>query len=248
MELILIHGGQPLTPDHARRAGWRYGARGDYTLYAPPYMLDFDWTAPPGAWSRHVDLMRQYRPVQSVVMDLECPSQIDEMKQRCQQAAALGVIPVVVPKYRGAAWAIPKVACGVEVIIGISVPTDYAAFLPRYLEAVAERKLHLLGGHPDQWRYLINYYKHSNIISIDGNAATYNARRFGKLWSRYGYYRELRGRGFDTSALIIASLRNAQRYLASGRVPSLASKRIVDCRRATGELGKQMMLPGFAVA
>jgi GNAT superfamily N-acetyltransferase len=240
--MILIHGGNHQTPQWANKAQWEYGAKGDCTLYAPPYMLDHDWRKDGDeAWQNHIELMKQHKPRQSVVIDFEHIGQRRIMLQRCGDALLSGVVPIVVPKFVGAVKHIPRSG----VIVGISVPTKHAGFLPQRSE-LSGRTLHLLGGHPDQWRFLMDYYNNASVFSLDGNAFTQVCRDYGKLWSRNGYYRELRGKGFNTNALIIASMRNARRYLESRRKPSLAAKRIVRCLQYLDVIPTQ--LPLFSVA
>jgi len=239
MKLVVIHGANISTPRVCRRASWLYGSRDDHKPYGDVFMLDYHWQGHSiKRWSRYLKLIDQYKPTQAVCMDFERPSQAAQMHVRINHIKARGVMPIIVPKFEGAVSYIPPVA-----IIGISVPTDYAGFLPQVHE-VQGRDLHLLGGMPDQWKWLIGYYRGANVVSIDGNKFMRSARSFGRIWSRYGYERErgIRGCGFSDEAIAIVSLRNARRYLDNDFMPSSKDKRIKDCMRALGLYDRQLAL------
>lgn len=246
MEFVLIRGGSPVAVDIAAYAGWYYGVRSDYTEYGICRMLDFDWqSTSKSAWSRYMQLVRQHRPKRGVVIDLVRPEQVSLMMSRIEDVAAYNMQPVVVPKYPGAVRDIPTCVYRPDgtlpVVVGVSVPTAYAGSLPRAHE-VAKRQVHLLGGHPDQWRWLRHYYSDSEIVSADGNAMVQKAAR-GQFWRRGGAwgYRDVRGLGYSTRALAIASLRNAAYYYHHGRVNHTAY-RVLKCRQELGFVPVQLEL------
>jgi hypothetical protein len=118
----------------------------------------------------------------------------------------LGVRPMCCPKFTGATYDIPA-----GVIIAISVPTDYAGFLPDPAE-IAGRELHFLGGHPDQFVLLRQKYRQSQLMSCDCSAIFQKAQ-FGAFWSaRRNTWRYVKNR-FSTHALTRMSARTVHRYM-----------------------------------
>lgn len=236
MKLILIHGGNTDTPNWALMAGWGYGIREDYTPYAMVGMVDFDWKKPvtPERWARYLDLIRQHTPRQAMAPDYEHPRQWQALKRQIVDIRKAGAERVMVtPKFDGALERLPRWDV---FVIGISVPTGYAGFLPLPGE-VAGRDLHFLGGHPDQWVYLRRIYEAAGarVVSADSNVAVVQAREYGKYWSaKKGGYVEMRGEGFETEWLAIASMSNTRDYLsnppASGAL--INDERVQKCVRA----------------
>lgn len=172
---ILHAGGAKRYPEYAGLLRVAYGARSDSTAYVQPLMVDINWRKPD--WTRHMDYVRKYKPVMAMVVDYERPSQRREMYRQIRDLRDVGVLRVMVcPKFVGAVAHIPSWC-----VIAISVPTGHAGFLPDASELVG-RKLHLLGGHPDQHNYLIHQrYTQSTVISIDSSQACTKALR-GQHW------------------------------------------------------------------
>lgn len=249
MELIMVHGGNPNTPHLCKRANWDYGAQFGSTVYQKPAMLDYV----EGDFNKYLEQLDRYRPAIALACDWLEHRLWHEYTSRVMAIAKLGIIPIVAAKHPEALRLTPSYCYGLEVRIGVSVPTGYMNdgwIPPRDLlkKSVAReaRTLHLLGGHPDQWKWLISYYGEVgvNILSIDGNAHYEQAYKYGKFWSQWGYYREMRGKGYNTNALAICSMMNAKRYLAN-RSPVHKSQRIDACKKQLGLLPVQPLL--FAV-
>ena len=213
--LILVHGGNAESPGYASAAGWEYGIRDNTTPYAPVFMFDYDWkkATTPRRWARYLTLISQHKPYMAMAPDFECPTQWETLKKQFVDIKRAGSRRIIVtPKFEEALEQLPAWD---TFIIGVSVPTTYAGFLPNP-QNVAGRDIHLLGGHPDQWVYLKRLYESAGgkVVSIDGNNAVEQAREYGKYWSaKKGGYVEMRGEMFETPALILATLKNTKQYL-----------------------------------
>lgn len=242
-EFIMIHGGKPETPVFCKRAGWSYGVQFGYTVYDDCRMLDYV----NGDWSAYLQALKDTGATQAVVADFRAKDEWEWVKKRMADVAEIGVTPIVVAKFLDSLAFIPETINGIRTRIGVSVPTSHMndGFLPDVDEfkrwSSGRRDLHLLGGHPDQWLYLKEYYAMvATVASIDGNALYMQAREYGKMWSRYGYYHELRGKGRSTSAMTIASMKNAERYFYNGKWKT--SKRIQACMQQLGLIPRQQLL------
>lgn len=232
MILILCHGGSRFSARLARATDTHYGTRDDYTIYAPPYFIDFNWKKPatPERWQRYMALIAQHKPHMAMSPDFESKAQWQTLKQQIVDVRRAGAKHVVVtPKYDGALAHIPRWA---SIIIGVSVPTSYAGYLPTP-EALRGHNVHFLGGTPDQWAYLKRVYESSGarVISADGNFAVRKARDFGQYWRPDGGFAEMRGQGFSTFALARACVVNTKRYIDNPPINSvlLKSKRVQRC-------------------
>jgi hypothetical protein len=211
--LIGCRGNDPDAPKLLKAEGWRYGFRSDATPYGWPYFVDIKWCD--YIWSSHLAVIREWRPVIAMVADYESLTRQSFMLAQIRDISSLGVRPMVCPKFSGAVADIPK-GC----IVAVSVPTDYAGFLPEPSE-VKGRELHLLGGHPDQFRVLIQRYNQSKVVSIDCSAIFQKAQ-FGAFWSaKRNTWRHVKHR-FSTHALTRMSARQVTTYL--GQPPKLFLK------------------------
>jgi hypothetical protein len=234
----MIHGGNPNTVHLCHRAQWEYGSQFGYTLYKQPYMTDYA----KGDFGKYLDWIAVHQPQLALACDWIDPALSGEYAERVAAIAKLGIMPVVAAKHPEALGVFDA-----SVRIAISVPTLHMNdgwLPPRELFARnAGQHLHLLGGHPDQWKWLTRYYGEAGIEveSIDGNAQYDQARSYGKFWSRWGYYHEMRGKGYATNALTICSMRNARRYLEN-KAPVRLGERITDCKRQLGLLPAQLKL------
>lgn len=242
-KFIMIHGGNTKTPVFCEKAGWAYGVQFGYTSYAPCLMLDYV----SGDWQAYLQALKDTGATQAVVADFRAHEDWVLVVQRMEDVATIGVTPIVVAKHLDSLRLIPEMVLGIKTRIGVSVPTSHMndGFMPDVKEfkrwSSSRRDLHLLGGHPDQWLYLKEYYAPiADVSSIDGNALYMQAREYGKMWSRYGYYHELRGKGRSTIAMTIASMRNAERYFYNSKWKT--SKRIQACMKQLGLLPTQNFL------
>lgn len=165
IKLIGCRGGYPDAPRLLLSEGWLYGFRSDYTAYDWPYFVDINWES--YNWTDHLAVIRYWRPVQAMVADYMGPNHRENMLAQVADIRALGVRPMVCPKFSGAVADIPN-----DCIVAVSIPTSddkYAGYLPSEHE-LAGKDLHLLGGHPDQFAVLIKRFSSSNVISIDCSA------------------------------------------------------------------------------
>lgn len=221
MRFILCHGGSRLSAKLALATNTLYGTRDDYTVYAPPHFIDFNWKklVTPDRWARYLALIARWRPYMAMCPDFEHAEQWQTLKTQILDVRRAGAQRIVItPKFEGALDRIPRWSM---FVIGVSVPTGYAGFLPKPRE-LASRDVHLLGGAPDQWAYLRHVYElaGARVVSADGNFAIRQARQFGKYWSAAsGGFVEMRGEGFSTYALAKASIENTKTYIKMPPAP-----------------------------
>lgn len=222
---VIVRGGDGvLTPEVVRRTGVAYGLREDYASYMQPvYMVDFDWrrAVTPARWRRYLDILRDLKPYAAMVPDYESPAQYRQLMNQIADVRPLVKEVMVCPKFEHAPSHIPR-----DIRMAISVPSEHAGYLPKP-EELAGRKLHLLGGHIDQWLYLKSYYNDAQIVSGDTATPIHQAHAFGKYWShgQRGYV-EMRNEFFDTEALAITSVRNMLSAWSAGEV--IWSNRVAD--------------------
>lgn len=178
----LVMGSNKIAPTLALQTGHAYGTRSDHTAYTWPFALDVKWED--YNWSLYLDKVSRWRPVQALVPDLMNVEQVPLMLEQIQQLRDLGVLRIVcVPKFNGAVQYIPN-----DCIVGVSVPSSYAGFLPDDLSEFSGRELHLLGGSPSKWRKLIPKLQGAGglVISVDGNshllAARFGSHFNGRVW------------------------------------------------------------------
>lgn len=204
MILIGCRGNDPDAPRLLKSEGWRYGYRSDGKAYSRPFFIDIKWYD--YIWSDHLEACKYWRPAMAMVADYEHCNQKMEMLAQFRDIQSIGARAMICPKFSGAVIDIPKNA-----IVAISVPSDYAGFLPAPAE-VAGRPLHFLGGHPDQIAVLLQTYRKSQIVSFDCSAIFQKAQ-FGAFWSaKYNTWRYVKHR-FATHTLTRMSARTIGRYL-----------------------------------
>jgi hypothetical protein len=206
MEIVYVRGGDKLAPKVAALSGMAYGTRHDYKAYASIYMLDIHWRN--YDWVDYLAILTAHMPTLAMVADYEFPSQREMMLQQIADLRAIGIEHVMCcPKFVGACADIPH-----DVILAISVPTGYAGFMPDPSE-VGNRRVHLLGGHPDQQAYCIYHkYAAANVVSVDGNELAFKANK-GQFWSKSGGWRAAPKKRFSSEILMIYSARNIVAYL-----------------------------------
>lgn len=224
MSILTIgcRGGDAAAPDLLARCGWLYGTRHDYTPYAQPYMLDINWEA--YDWADYVSKVAAWKPTLAMVPDYFASTPKSRLLEQIEEVRAAGAVQVMVcPKFLGAVENIPD-----DVIIAISVPTDYAGFLPLPQE-VEGRRLHLLGGQPDaQAAVMTKRYPKSQVVSIDHNTMFLKAG-LGAHWSAAkGDWIDVRGQ-HTTADLVILSGKNIRQYLAKPPKRFKANERVLKC-------------------
>lgn len=220
--LAYVRGGAKGAPAVARDAGAAYGVRNDYKAYDWIFMLDIHWTN--YDWNEYMHLVCTQRPVQAMCPDYTHPSQRRQLYRQMRDLKAAGVLRVIVcPKFAGAVAHIPQWCT-----VAVSVPTDYAGYLPN--ESLAGRKVHFLGGHPDQWLYLTQHrYPLANVQSVDGNICGLKAA-LGQAWdwNHDAGWKAMQGK--KTHDLAVQSLRTMRYFRSEGRLlPLQQSPRVLRC-------------------
>lgn len=176
MDIIYCAGGNKRLAKIAIEEGFMYGSRSDDIRdFRCDGLIDINWKG--YDWKDHVNKVAQHKPKYAVVPDILRKKNVektllyaDELTKYCENI-------IIVPKVHNIIDLIPS-----NFIIGISVPTSYAGFLPKTGELV-NRDIHFLGGSPRQQRELWKLY-HSlgiSISSVDGNSHS-KASDFGSYW------------------------------------------------------------------
>jgi hypothetical protein len=209
VNLIYCRGGDKLAPKVCKAAGWGYGTRHDYVPYLSPVaMLDINWQA--YNWRDYVSKVALYKPTLAMVPDyFEATPKALLLEQIAEVKEAGATEVMVCPKFLGAVADIPPTC-----IVAVSVPAPtYASFLPPAGELVG-RRLHFLGGGPDQWLYLKRHRYHAaTVVSADCNYLALKAQ-FGMWWSarRADWIQAERGK-FSNLTLMIQSARRITEYV-----------------------------------
>lgn len=183
---IFCAGGNRAYPDLARRSMMAFGARSDYPIYDYPFMVDVPFKN--FAWAAHASVIYHTRPVFALALDYERRDQKSEILRQIQELRNWGILRIAVCcKFDGAIADIPA-----DVMIAVSVPSQYAGFLPSDLSEYRGRRLHLLGGTPIQWLDLIPKLRGAGaiIVSADGSSHETAAKKGthfeGSKWRNYG--------------------------------------------------------------
>jgi GNAT superfamily N-acetyltransferase len=173
----LVAGGNQAFPKIARQSRMAYGVRADYTPHDWLFLVDINWRN--YRWGDYLRKVRRWHPVAAMVADYEHPDQKRQLDQQIAQLQASGVLRVMVcPKFDGAVRDIPP-----DCVIALSVPSQYAGFLPADLSELANRRVHLLGGTPQQWLDLIPRLRGigAQVLSVDGSSHETAAKK-GTHW------------------------------------------------------------------
>lgn len=207
IETIFCLGGNETLARLAIAAGWGYGLRSDYTPYAAPCFVDYPFKRGPELWADHLAKSREWQPEVAAVPDFMHPDQTISIWRQCDELRALGIRPMIIPKFPGAVALAPN-----DCLIGISVKSRYAGY--HYDETLlAGRDVHLLGG--DVVKQVPLYRKYTaygaRVVSIDSNTMQDKTQNrgayFGKttrnLW-RWMDYRPRR----DSEELFALSMVN----------------------------------------
>lgn len=176
MDLIYCAGGNTRLARIAIDEGFLYGARSDdIRELRCDGLVDIDWRR--YDWRRHLNAITLHRPRYAVAPDVLSLREVPRVLRLAQQIADCSARPVIVPKVPGVVRYIPR-----EFLVGVSVPTTYAGFLPPIAELVG-REVHLLGGSPRQQRELWLHYctEGVNVVSADANCHS-KASDFGSYW------------------------------------------------------------------
>lgn len=221
---ILVAGNNPEMPRIAKASQMAYGVRHDCKAYEQPVMLDINWKN--YIWEDYINKIKEYKPLIAMVPDYEHPDKQQDMLNKVNILRSLGIIRIMVcPKFEGAIAHIPK-----DCTIALSVPTDYAAWLPSEIEEkqLKGKMLHLLGGSPKQWLGgkrkwlgdrgtplvgLLERYTNigATVISVDGNSHE-TASGFGSYWENGKWNRPT-----DGSWLFEGENKNVRTMMYSGK-------------------------------
>jgi hypothetical protein len=240
LEIIIVRGGdKKITPEVCRATGCGYGLRDDYRPYHEVDMIDFNWKRPfsEALWERYLELGARHQPRKVMVPDYERRPDYLRTLKCVEDLERLNAAEIMIcPKFKGAVSHF-----GFDLIYALSVPTEYAGWLPDPVE-MRGRKIHLLGGAPDQWLYLIQIYEAAGatIISADSAFMIQQADAFGKYWLPQGGYAQTPSRHAASVELAIKSVENTREYLEHGTI--INSRRVTACRQAIGEVPTQLPL------
>jgi GNAT superfamily N-acetyltransferase len=195
----LVFGGNKKAPEWSRKSGMAYGVQNEDAAAAWPFMLDIHWDK--YDWDEYMRLVKDYRPVMAMAADYERPSQRRELYRQIRALKAAGVMRVMVcPKFDGAVYHIPSWC-----IVAVSVPSQFAGFLPKDLTEYKGRKIHLLGGTPADQIDLIPKIAGVGgvVISLDGNSHETSAKKGSHFES--GMWRRKAGQPASYEQTIIYS-------------------------------------------
>lgn len=222
---IVVRGASKKVAVICRQSGSAYGIQERDMPYAWPFMVDVDFMHP--NWPRYIALIRQYRPVQALVVDYTDPTQKQTMLAQVDDLRAAGVLRIVVcVKFPGATFDVPP-----DCIIGVSLRTDgrlttginaFAGYMPDFGE-LHGRRVHLLGGSPQLQKQTIIQLQGRGVkvLSVDGNAQ-FGAAARGSVYTD-GVWRRKEGVKVPYYAGALESTRHIQRELNSiGELGQLA--------------------------
>lgn len=177
MDIIYCAGGNKKLAKIAIEEGFLYGARSDDIRdIRCNGLIDINWEK--YNWEKHLNHISIHKPKYAVVPDITNENLIDSVLEQARKVQCICPNVIIVPKIHGITKYFPS-----TMIVGISVPTSYAGFLPEINE-ISQRKVHLLGGTPRQQRELWKYYKEMdvNIVSLDCNSHS-KTSDFGSYWN-----------------------------------------------------------------
>ncbi len=177
--LIYCGAGNKRFAQIAVNSGWKYGAQLPGTIYpevASLYFADQDWKSPDRG--KYMNALKEYRPTQATVLDLEYESQFSEVMSWAEEASQFVDRVIIIPKVFGIIPKIPQSINGKRTILGYSVPTKYAGTEVPIWE-FGNRPVHLLGGSPHNQMKLRAYL---NVFSADNNYINKMAARFCQFW------------------------------------------------------------------
>lgn len=190
---IHVQGGNPKHAEICQSIGIPYGTRNTDKAYGTVFMLDVNWEQfkkGKFSWNNYLETVTQLNPIQVMTVDYESPSEYDSLMGQIQDLRDLGTLRIMVcPKFNGAIADIPH-----DCIVGVSVPSKHAGFLPDPSQ-LSGRRVHLLGGSPPKQRhYTMVYRGHGAIVqSVDGNSHEAASSK-GSVWINGRWQRPPKGR------------------------------------------------------
>ena len=206
MHIIYVRGGDKSAPDIAFRSGMLYGTRNDYKAYASVFMIDIQWKR--YIWHKYLTCVESYAPVLAMAPDYLDSGQKALLYSQIADLERLGVPEIMVcPKFEGAVFDIPE-----RCIVAISVPSNYAGYLPDFRH-LRGRRVHLLGGKPElQAKIIVRLTgAGAHVFSVDGSYHAVKAG-FGQWFNGHKWV-DVRRRGVSSAELAVASGCNIVKYL-----------------------------------
>lgn len=208
---IFCLGGNPELAFYAKQAGWGYGLRSDYTPYAAPCFVDYPFKKGEALWPSHLAKVTEWQPEVAAVPDFMHRDQLQSLLRHCDELRALGIRPMITPKFMGAVDLAPK-----DALIGISVKSRYAGY--HYDETrLGGRDVHLLGADVVKQVPLFRKYTAwgARVVSVDSNTLQEKAQKRGAYFGKNtrNLYRWLDHRPRrDSEELFIMSLEGIKSY------------------------------------
>lgn len=177
MILITCVGGNVLCMKCSIEHGFKYGVQLPSPIYNRLFFADQNWKNP--VRQKYMLALALYRPTIATVLDLERPEQYNEVLSWAEEASQYVEKIVIIPKYSGVIPNLPKQINNKEVILGYSVPTQYAGTKVS-VEEFKGYPIHLLGGNVFQHLTLTKKLK---IVSIDSNTHLKMANQYCQYFS-----------------------------------------------------------------
>lgn len=160
--VILCKGSSPSIPEVIYKTGMLYGTRHTEKPLLQPFMVDIQWEK--YDWQDYLTKLKAWKPVFVMAPDFMNLEQLPDLLTKIQELRDLGILKIAVcPKFIGAVQYIPK-----DCIIGISIPSTMAGFLPP-IEELVGKKVHLLGGSPHNQIKYIREGTNFTVVSTDIN-------------------------------------------------------------------------------
>ena len=159
--------------------GLLYGSRSDHGIQDDTLrcdgLVDINWKD--YDWDKHLAVVEKHSPMLGAVPDITSLDLVDDTLVKVRDLDGLCEFAMVIPKVHRVISYLPS-----NVVIGVSVPSKYAGFLPMVNE-LRGRRVHLLGGSPNAQAKLGSIYKRSgvDVLSVDGNGVCYPAG-LKKFW------------------------------------------------------------------
>jgi GNAT superfamily N-acetyltransferase len=209
-DVVYCAGGRDENTEIATQRGMYYGSNESHTPTRGQriYMLDVDffkfWNMDKVTgeylgeprwerWPKYLEKAREWKPTIAMVPDYMHPAYRRALVKMAMQLVEAGVQrPMMCPKFKGAVAHIPEWC-----LVGISVPSDLAGYLPDPSELVG-RRVHLLGGTPAAQEKLMREYLGAGITVTSRDLNPQKAAGFGSFYEA-GAMRN-RGAGAVTTA------------------------------------------------
>jgi GNAT superfamily N-acetyltransferase len=193
-DVIYCAGGRDDNTKIATERGMYYGSNESHspTKKVPLYMQDVDffpfWNMDKKTgeflgeprwerWPKYLEKARARKPKLAMVPDCMSPAYRRALVKMAMELVEAGVERVMMcPKYAGAVAHIPEWC-----LVGVSVPSDLAGYLPDPSE-LKGRRVHLLGGSPADQERLMREYLGAGITVTSRDLNPQKAAGFGSFY------------------------------------------------------------------